>query len=163
MMATRSGDVDPGVVLRLVTLSGGDAHKVERELNSHSGALGIAGTGDFRTLLSDAKAGKPMASLALRMFVQRVSKVVGAYWVVLGGADAVVFSGGIGEHAAEVRRLVARDLECLGAELDEAANERHSTVVSTPGSRVAMLVIATNEELEMAKQAQELLSGQAKA
>jgi acetate kinase len=162
MMATRSGDVDPGAVLQMVELNNANVKKVEHELNYNSGMLGIAGTADFRTLVAEAKKGNVRCNLALQMFATRIAKVIGAYWVIVGGADAVVFSGGIGENSAELRKLVAGDLDCLGGHLDQEANLQHKTMISLPNSKFALMVIHTNEELEMAQQARSLICGEQK-
>lgn len=150
-MATRSGDIDAGVVLHLAEKYG--LEKTEHELNYCSGLLGIAGSSDFQRVMREAAKGDTKANLALNMFVDRLVKVIGAYWVALGGADAVVFTGGIGENSAELRALVAHYLDCLGGVLDKEANSENRAVISDSTSRFAMIVIKTNEELEMARQA----------
>jgi acetate kinase len=159
VMGTRSGDVDPSLGAYLSRLTGMDAEAVDQALNKRSGLLGLTGANDCRTVSERAAGGDPEARLALDVMVHRLVKYTGAYAAVLGRVDAVVLTGGIGEHASDVRAMLAGRLELLGVELDRAANEngggeRH---ITTESSRTAMLVIPTNEELEIAVQAADLV------
>ncbi|MBM4282725.1 MAG: acetate/propionate family kinase, partial [Deltaproteobacteria bacterium] len=153
MMGTRSGDVDPAVVLRLAKKLGVD--DAEQLLNRQSGLLGVSGKShDMRDLVDAAAAGDADADLAVRMFARRVKKAVGAMACALGGLDAVVFTGGIGEHSTRVRALVCDGLRVLGALLHEKKNEARSSAerdLSTMDSRARILVIPTDEERAIAR------------
>lgn len=149
VMGTRSGDVDPALVLRLARERGAD--EAERILNRESGLRALAGTGDMRELLARQDAD---ARLAVDVFCHRVRKYVGAYLAVLEGAEAVVFTGGIGENSAEVRRRVCRGFEWAGLTLDES---RADGRISTDDSRLHAWVIPTDEEKLIAREAIRLL------
>jgi acetate kinase len=154
-MGTRSGSIDPGVVLYLIGQRGMDVARVEALLYEESGLLGVSGvSSDMRTLLASDS---PRARLAVDLFVYRIGRELGSLTAALGGLDAIVFTAGIGERAAAVRSQVCRDAEWLGVELDEAANASHGPRISTPGSRVSVWVIPTNEELLVARHAERLL------
>jgi len=148
-MGTRPGSVDPGVILYLFQSLGLDAKQVEEMLYKKSGLLGISGvSNDMRDLLgSDA----PEARLAVDYFVYRAAKEIGALAAVLGGIDGLVFTAGIGENAAEVRKRICEASAWLGIDLDAAANEKNGPRLSKPGSRVEAWVIPTNEELMIAR------------
>ena len=157
VMGTRSGDIDPSLVEYLAVKDGLTLSEVDAMLNKQSGLLGISGlTGDMRDLLDEvAENHDRRAELAIAVFCQRVQHYLGAYFAELGGADAVVFSGGIGENAAPVREQVVRGLDALGLELDPVAN-RHTVagaegLISTEASRLKAYVIPTNEELLIAR------------
>ena len=148
-MGTRSGDLDPGVLLFLMQELKMDARSIESLLYRESGLLGVSGmSSDMRTLLDSRD---PKASFALKVFVDAVGRQLGAMAASLGGLDALVFTAGIGEHAAPVRERVCRDAEWLGVDLDAAANLRHGPRISTAGSRVSAWVIPTDEELMIAR------------
>jgi acetate kinase len=153
MMGTRSGDVDPAVVLRLAKKLGVD--ETETLLNKQSGLLGVSGRShDMRDLVDAAAAGDADADLAVRMFSRRVKKAVGSLACALGGLDAVVFTGGIGENSARVRALVCDGLRVVGALLHERKNEARSSAerdLSTMDSRTRILVIPTDEERLIAR------------
>jgi acetate kinase len=148
-MGTRPGALDPGVVLHLFQTLGLSPKQVETILYKKSGLLGISGTSnDMRDLLgSDA----PAARLAVDYFIYRVAKEIGALAAVLGGLDALVFTAGIGENSAEVRRRIVAASAWLGLQLDEKANERRATRISTDKSMVSAWVVPTNEELMIAR------------
>jgi acetate kinase len=153
-MGTRSGDVDPAVVLRLVKALG--LEQAERVLNHESGLLGVSRgkSNDMRDLLRAAGEGDADAELAVKLFCRRVKKMVGAYAAALGGLDAVVFTGGIGENAAAVRKQVCSGLEVVGALLDDRKNEGRGggeRDIASLDSRVRILVIPTDEELAIAR------------
>ena len=155
MMGTRSGSLDPAVVLRLVELGHSPA-EVDRMLNKQSGLLGVAGigSGDMRDIIAAERKGDQQALRARRMFTSRIVKYIGAYFALLGGADAIVFCGGIGEWSDYIRAKIVRKLSCLDIELDEKVNSRCSGVrdiISTQRSRSKVLVIPTNEELMIAR------------
>ncbi|MDP2343030.1 MAG: acetate kinase [Deltaproteobacteria bacterium] len=159
MMGTRSGDVDPAVVLRLARELGID--QAEQLLNKESGLLGVSGLShDMRDLVKAADAGNVDADLAIRMFARRVRKTVGALACAMGGVDGMVFTGGIGEHSARVRAAVCDGLRVIGALLHERKNNASSTAerdLSTMDSRVRILVIPTDEERAIARDVARLL------
>ena len=147
-MGTRTGAIDPGVILHLLSERGMSVAGVTDLLYKQSGLLGMSGvSSDVRELLaSDA----PRAAAALDVFVYRVGRELGSLAAALGGLDALVFTAGIGEHATSIRARICRDAEWLGVSLDEAANEHSGPRISTAGSRASAWVIPTNEELMMA-------------
>ena len=148
VMGTRCGAIDPGVLLYMLDEHGMDARALERLLYHESGLLGVSGiSSDMRALLGSKD---PRAAEALDLFVYRIGRELGSLAAALGGLDALVFTGGIGENAAPIRARVCRDASWLGLELDEAANARGSQRLSVPGSRVSAWVIPTNEELMIA-------------
>jgi acetate kinase len=148
-MGTRPGALDPGVVLYLVQGLELSAKEVEAVLYKQSGLLGISGiSNDMRVLLGSED---PAARLAVDYFVYRIAKEIGALTAVLGGIDGLVFTAGIGENSAEIRRLVVDASAWLGIELDDDANARRGPRISRQGSRVSAWVIPTNEELMIAR------------
>jgi len=148
-MGTRPGSVDPGVILHLFQALGLSAKDVETMLYKKSGLLGISGiSNDMRDLLASSE---PAARLAVDYFVYRAAKEIGALTAVLGGLDGLVFTAGIGENAAEIRRRICAASAWLGIEIDEAANARKASCISRPGARVSAWVIPTNEELMIAR------------
>src|SRR5919205_2245229 len=153
VMGTRSGDIDPAICDFIAAKEGLSAQEVDSILNKQSGLIGISGlTNDMRELLDEAhESGDRRARLAIEIFCYRVRKYVGAYLAALGGADALVFTGGIGANSAEVRRRICEGLKWMGVELDPALNERtvarREGVISLDGSRLAVYVIPTDEEL----------------
>jgi acetate kinase len=148
-MGTRPGSLDPGVILYLFQTLGLSSQEVATILYKRSGLLGISGlSSDMRVLLQSSK---PEASLAVDYFVNRAAKEIGAMAAVLGGVDGLVFTAGIGENSAEIRRRICRSSEWLGIELDELANTRNGPRISAISSRVAGWVIPTNEELMIAR------------
>jgi acetate kinase len=161
VMGTRSGDVDPGILLTLMREEGLDAAALDDLLNRRSGLLGLSGSGrDMRDIEALAAGGDDRARLAIQVFAHRVRKYVGAYAAVLGGVDAICFTAGIGENSATVRHRIAQRLEFLGARLDGEANrdarvdarENPVAEISTSHSRCRLLVVATDEEHEIARQ-----------
>jgi len=160
MMGTRSGDIDPAVVPYLMQREHLSAPELDSLLNKRSGLLGVSeGSNDMREIIEAMDQGSERHAVAIKMFCHRVRKYVGAYAAVLGGADAVVFTGGIGENADRVRSEVLRGLDFLGIEVDEEANRSGATHLST-GSTEAM-VIPTNEELAIARDTLEVLEATA--
>ena len=156
MMGTRCGNLDPGVVLHLMETKGLSIKDMTRILYKESGLLGVSGISqDMRTLLASDK---PEAEEAVNLFCYRIVRELGSLVAAAGGLDALVFTGGIGEHAAEVRRRVCEQSEWLGIRLDPEANARHDVVISAGDSSVDVLVIPTNEEWMMAHHAQTLLA-----
>jgi acetate kinase len=159
VMGTRSGDVDPALVLHLRRTAGLSVDEIDGLLNTGSGMLALAGDGDMRAVHRRIAAGEAGAELALEVYCYRVRKYVGAYLAALGGADAVVFTGGVGEHDAVVRARSLAGLDELGIAVDAERNAAGATTISPSGARVAVLVVPTDEELEMATQAAALVSG----
>ncbi len=154
-MGTRPGALDPGVVLYLFQQLGLSVKQVEDVLYKKSGLLGISGvSNDMRDLLGS---GDPAARLAVDYFVYRAAKEVGALAAVLGGLDALVFTAGIGENSAEIRRRIGEASAWLGLELDGAANAAGGPRITTPASKVSAWVIPTNEELMIARHTRSLL------
>ena len=163
VMATRAGDLDPAIVSFLSRAEGVSAEEVESWLNDRSGLLGLGGVKDMRALLERA-AGDPDARLAVDSFCYRARKYVGAYLAVLGGADALLFTGAIGERAPEVRRRICEPLGWLGIELDPAANVAAvgaAARLSPDRARVSVWVIPTDEERIMAHDTAALLGARA--
>jgi acetate kinase len=148
-MATRSGDVPPGALFYLLRSKLFDDASLETMLYERSGLLGLSGvSGDMKVLQDSAD---PRAAAAIDSFVYAMTKYVGAYAAVLGGLDALVFTAGIGENSAPVRKALCRKLAALGVTLDEAANAAGGPLISPPDSRVSVWVIPTNEELMIAQ------------
>ena len=160
VMGTRSGDIDPAAVDYLRQKAGLNADEVVPYLNKKSGMLGISGfSSDMRDLTEAAKNGNERAKLAIEMVAYRVKKYVGSYVAVLGGVDAIVFTGGIGEHSPLVRGLVMEDMDFCGAVLDKEKNQAYSNGVgeiNANGSKVKILVVPTNEELSIARETKAL-------
>jgi acetate kinase len=155
-MGTRCGALDPGVVLYLVR-GGMDVGQVETLIYSESGLLGISGvSSDMRTLLGSAA---PRARTAVDLYVYRIGRELGSLAAALGGLDALVFTGGIGENSAAIRARVCRDAAWLGVDLDAAANETGGPRISTASSRTAAWVMPTNEELMIARHTLRLIAG----
>ncbi|GAB3114728.1 acetate kinase [Janibacter alkaliphilus] len=162
VMGTRSGDIDPAVVLHLERTAGMDVADVDDLLNKRSGVLGLSGHQDMRDLVAAAEAGDADAELALEVYCHRLRLYLGGYTAVLGRVDAVVFTAGVGENSPQVRERALADLEVLGIELDQQANEERSSAardIATPGSPVRVLVVPTDEELEIARQAIAVVGG----
>jgi acetate kinase len=154
-MGTRPGGIDPGVVLFLVQALGLSAKEVETILYKKSGLLAISEiSNDMRDLLGRSE---PAARLAVDYFVYRTAKEIGGLAAVLGGIDALVFTAGIGENSPEIRQRICASCAWLGVELDEQANTRRSSQISTPQSKVSVWVIPTNEELMIARHTATLL------
>ncbi|GAA1537579.1 acetate/propionate family kinase [Nocardioides humi] len=162
VMGSRGGDIDPGVLLHLLRHRGYDADRLEDLLHHRSGLAGLAGTGDFRDLLRAVDDGEADARLAYDVYCHRIRKYVGAYLAVLDGADAVVFTGGVGENVPRLRADALRGLDRLGIEVDDDRNDSAGSgpaVISPAGTRVSVLVVPTDEELSIARQVAELLAG----
>jgi len=157
MMGTRSGDLDPGLMVYLIDRKGYDGRRLDRLVNHESGLLGVSAiSSDVKTLL-EKRAAEPNAALAIEMFCYQVRKQIGALAAALGGLDLLVFTGGIGERAAPVRFEVCRGLEYLGIKLDRQRNEAHADPVSAPDSPCTVRVIPTNEDLMIARHTRRLI------
>jgi acetate kinase len=151
IMGTRSGDLDPGVLLHLMRERSWGHAAIEVLVDHQSGLLGISGlSSDMRTLHA-AAGSNPQAALAITMFCQAAAKTIGAMATVLGGVDALVFTGGIGEHDAEVRAAIGTRLSCFGIELDAALNRQHCGAISTAASRGVVRVITSQEDEQIAR------------
>lgn len=160
VMGTRTGDLDPAIVLHLMRVRDMSADEVDTLLNKSSGMKGLCGANDLREIQVRATAGDDSARLALDVYVRRIRDYLGAYLVELGGADAIVFTAGVGENDAAVRAAVCADLEWLGIRLDADANtspNRGLRVISAEDSATAVMVVPTNEELEIARQTLDVL------
>ena len=156
MMGTRTGAIDPGVLLYLMDNHGMDAKALTRLLYKESGLLGVSGISqDMRVLLESAA---PEAREAVDLFCYRIVREIGSLAAALGGLEALVFTGGIGEHGQAVRERVCRELAWLGLEFDAAANSADATRISTPQSAMAALVIPTNEEWIIARHTARLVA-----
>lgn len=160
IMGTRCGDIDPSVIFHLVNQLGYDLDEVNTLLNKNSGMLGLTGFSDMRDISSAIKNGDTAAQLAYDMYTYRIHKYIGAYTAVLNGLDAIVFTGGVGENDALIREMSLSNLHYLGIELDPAKNEfpgKSLHEIHAANSKVKILVIATNEEQEIANQCYDLL------
>ncbi len=156
-MGTRSGDLDPGVLLYLMHTEGYDAHQIEHLVNHQAGLHGVSAiSSDMKTLL-DLRATEPHAAQAIAMFCYHLRKHIGALSAVLGGLDLLVFTGGIGERAAPVRSEICQGLAYLGIHLDAAQNAGHADTITAPQSPCVVRVIPTNEDLIIARHTHQLI------
>ncbi len=151
MMGTRSGDLDPGLLLHLLRDQAYTAQQLDRLLNHEAGLLGVSGKSSEMRELLQASSTDAAARLAVEMFCYSVKKAVGSLAAVLGGLELLVFSGGIGEHAAPVRAAISAGLGYLGIAIDTEANARHAGVISTSGSRCVVRVVPSDEDLQIAR------------
>ena len=160
VMGTRCGDLDAGVVMKLVN-EGYDVDALDNLLNHQSGLLGLCGSNDMRVIEQQVKEGDASAKQALEIYCYRIKKYIGAYVAALGGLDALVFSGGVGEHSAEVRRMCCEGLTCLGIKLDAQRNQQGEANrrIDSANASCTVWVIASNEALEIARQTQYCLHG----
>ena len=162
MMGTRSGDIDAGAVTFIMEKEGLNTTGVSNLLNKKSGVLGISGvSSDMRELLAACAAGNEKAILAEKMYYYRIKKYIGAYAAALGGVDIILFTGGVGENQMECRREVCKDMEFMGIELDNDVNAKvrgEEAVISTPASKVKVVVIPTDEELLIASDTMDILN-----
>ena len=162
IMGTRSGDIDPSVIFYLVDELGYDPERIKDLLNKQSGMLGLTGFSDMRDITKEIEKGDKQSELAYEMYAYRIRKYIGSYAAILNGLDAVVFTAGIGENDASIRMRSCADMGFLGIIFDEKKNNTPSAVIreiSADGSPIKVLVVPTNEELEIAKQCFQLLSG----
>ncbi len=158
VMGTRSGDLDPAVPLYLVKDVGMSPEEADDLLNTESGLKGLCGERDMRNIEEQARQGNPAAQTAIDVFVYRIQKYIGAYTAALGGVDAIVFTAGIGENSAHIRREVLRPFGYLGLRVDATRNAQNQLVFSADDSAVAVLAIPTNEELVIARDTYELVA-----
>ncbi len=160
MMGTRSGDLDPGILLYLLRKHGLDSKALDELVNARSGLLGVSGTSsDVRDLL-EREATDERAKEALALFCYQVKKSIGALATVLGGIDTLVFTGGIGENSPEIRARIADGLEHLGITLDETSNEKNSAVISQHRSSKTVRIVQTDEEVILARQTAQIVASQ---
>ncbi len=162
MMGTRVGDVDPGALTFLMLKHGYSADDIQKIINKESGVAGVSEiSSDMREIEAAVNAGNEHAKLALDMYEQRILKYIGAYAAEMGGLDVIVFTGGVGENQTGVRENVCAPLAFMGVEIDKELNARTrgtETEISTPASRVRVVVIPTDEELMIARDTQEIVS-----
>jgi len=155
VMGTRSGDLDPGVIVHMACQAGMTVEDIGASLNGESGLSGLCGVGDVRDVLEREAAGDTRARLALGVYTYRMRKYIGAYMAALGHVDGIVFTAGVGENSADIRERACEGLEGLGIQLDEARNRasaKRVRPIHREGAPVAVLVVPTNEELEIAEQ-----------
>jgi acetate kinase len=155
VMGTRAGDIDPGALIYLARQKGMSVDEIDADLNGESGLEGLCGVSDLRDVLQREAAGDPRARLALDVYVYRIRKYIGAYTAALGHVDAIIFTAGVGENSPDIRERACAGLETLGVELDGALNRSPSNdarAIHREGAPVAVLVVPTNEELEIAEQ-----------
>ncbi|WP_167599315.1 acetate/propionate family kinase [Chlorobaculum sp. 24CR] len=159
VMSTRTGDLDPGVVLFLLQEGHLDADALRDMVNKKSGLLGVSGlSADMRDLL-EAEADNPQARLAVELFCYSARKHIGALVAALGGLDMIVFTGGIGLHSPEIRERICEGLSFLGLRLDHERNRNHSGVISQETGKIVVKVIETNEEVTIVREARRVLEG----
>lgn len=162
MMGSRCGDIDPSAVTYLMEKLDMSPHEMSEFLNKKSGVLGITGiSSDMRDVEAAANEGNERAVLALKMYAYRVKKYIGSYAAAMGGVDAVVFTAGVGENQTGLRADICRGLEFLGIEIDEAVNATvrgREAVISSPSSRVKVVVVPTDEEIVIARDTQALVA-----
>ena len=163
VMATRSGSVDPGLLLWLLTHGGLDASEMAESLEHHAGLAGLAGTGDMRQVLAARARGDPDAALAFDVYVHRLRQGIASMAASAGGLDLLVFTGGVGEHAVPVRTAAIDGLRFLGVAADESANAAATgdADISAAGAACRVAVVESREDLEIARQVRDLLSGEA--
>ncbi|WP_053975815.1 acetate/propionate family kinase [Mangrovimonas xylaniphaga] len=161
IMGTRSGSIDQSVIFYLMNKYGYSKEEMSDILSKKSGMLGLTGFSDLREIEAEAEKGNEECLLALEMNAYRIKKFIGAYAAALNGLDAIVFTAGIGENSDVLRGLICEDMEFLGIKLNTELNairSKDSRDISTPDSKVRVLVIPTNEELEIAKESYELVA-----
>ena len=155
IMGTRSGNIDPSVIFHLVSQLGYDIEQVSTLLNKKSGMLGLTGYSDMRAIKKEIENGSAEAKLAYEMYAYRIKKYIGSYTAILNGLDAIVFTGGVGENDSLTRKLVTTDLDYIGIKPDLEKNEQRNPgiqEINAANSKVKILIVPTNEELEIANQ-----------
>lgn len=159
LMGTRSGDLDPSLILYIMGKEGLSINEANTLLNKHSGLIGISGeSSDMREIEAAVKDNHKRATFAFNVFTYKIKKYVGAYSAAMGGLDALIFTGGIGENSSLVREYVCRDMEYLGIYLDHKKNNNKDIILSGENSRTAVLRIPTNEELVIAMDTAEIVN-----
>lgn len=157
VMGTRSGDIDPTVIFELHRTAGLPLDEIETSLTRYAGLQGLAGDNDMRSVQARRTEGDADAALAFEVYCRRITEYVGSYLALLGGADAIVFTAGVGENAPAVRETALAGLDALGITVDPDRNARGDQVISPDGAAIAVCVIPTDEELEIATQARAAL------
>ncbi|WP_297089528.1 acetate kinase [uncultured Draconibacterium sp.] len=160
IMGTRSGDIDPAIIFYLAQQKGYSVEEISDLLNKESGMKGLTGLTDMRDVEKRQREGAPDAVLALEMYAYRVKHFVGSYAAAMNGVDAIVFTAGIGENDTSIRRMVCEDMDYLGITWDEEKDKNRTDSlheINTAGAKTKVLIIPTNEELEIAKQSLELV------
>ena len=161
IMGTRSGDIDPSIIFHLVNQYGFDVEQISTLLNKRSGMVGLTGFSDMRDINNAKEQGNAEAELALEMYAYRIQKYIGAYAAALNGIDAIIFTAGVGENDAATRLRVCTNMNFLGLQIDAEKNSLRTTgirEINTVNSAVKILIIPTNEELEIVKQCYKLLA-----
>jgi len=160
LMGTRCGDIDPSIITFLMSKEGLTLFEANTLLNKHSGLMGVSGvSSDMREILSALEDNDKKAKFAFDIFCYRIKKYLGAYSAAMGGLDAFVFTGGIGENSSKVRNEVCSDLEFLGIEIDIQKNNSQSEIISADSSKVKVFCLPTNEELVIATDTEKIVSG----
>jgi len=161
LMGTRSGDIDPAIILHIVGEEELTLHEARTLLNKHSGLTGISGvSSDMRDIIEAKNGGNDRARLAFEVYCYRVKKYIGSYAAAMGGVDAIVFTAGVGENSPDVRAAVLKDMEWLGLSIDQEKNlaaKAKEMDISTANSKVRALVVPTNEELVIAKDTKKIV------
>jgi acetate kinase len=161
IMGTRSGDIDPAIHFYLAEHSNLEFMEINKVLNKQSGLKGLVGINDMRDIFQKMTEGDPKAALAVEMYAYRIKKYIGAYYAALGSVDAIVFTAGIGENSPQIRELALNSMQSLGIEIDKEKNdikEKRAREIQSENSKIKILVIPTNEELEIAIQSAEVIS-----
>lgn len=159
LMGTRSGDLDPSLILYIMGKEGLTIGEANTLLNKHSGLIGISGeSSDMREILTAVKDNQQRAKWAFEIFCYRIKKYIGAYAAAMGGLDALVLTGGIGENSKEIREEVCKEMEFLGIELDDLKNQNGDEIISKSNSKVSVMRIPTNEELVIALDTAKIVS-----
>jgi acetate kinase len=159
LMGTRSGDLDPSLILFIMGKEGLTVGEANTLLNKHSGLIGISGeSSDMREILTAVKDNQQRAKWSFEIFCYRIKKYVGAYAAAMGGLDALVFTGGIGENSKEIREEVCKEMEFLGIHLDDLKNQNSDEIISAENSKVSVMRIPTNEELVIALDTAKIVS-----
>ncbi len=158
VMGTRSGDIDPSLVFHLHRVAGMSVDEIEESLTRRGGMAGLTGVNDMREVEQQLTAGDPEATLAFAIYARRLREYIGSYLALLGRVDAITFTAGVGENSAHVRAAALAGLEPLGITVDETRNQRNDLIISADGAPVAVCVVPTEEELEIADEARRALS-----
>ncbi|NKQ39799.1 MAG: acetate kinase, partial [Methanosarcinales archaeon] len=161
IMGTRSGDIDQSVIFYLVKSLGYSIDEVNNILQKESGMFGLTGFSDLREIEDEAEKGNKFCELALQMNAYRIKKYIGSYATIMNGLDAIIFTAGVGENSSVIRKMVCTDMDFLGIELDEEKNAIRSKEIreiNRENSKTKILIVPTNEEIEIAKQSYNLIS-----
>jgi acetate kinase len=161
MMSTRTGDLDPGVLLYMARRKRYDAANIERVVTRESGLLAVSGSSDDMQALLAERATDSRAALAVEMFCYQARKQIGAFAAALGGLETLIFTGGIGERSAAIRAEICAGLDHLHLDIDPISNDRHAPILSSPDSVCTVRVVPTNENLMIARHTHALTAGTA--